>query len=228
MYALYSKNKPKSDSLLASHGNAFFRVSGTDSSLPRTAPPMGAGGLPELWGPLPAETALLGRQFKQIQLGDKMNLASYLLKPIQRMSKYALLLKDLIKTCGEAQEQELAYLRAAEQMVRFQLRHGNDLLAMDAIRDCDVRIGQEGWKRMCAQGCCRRQLLLPGFCFHKPRARPFPRLGQGAVGSSRPLKAIPRRHVELDLARTSGEGRKGAGGILGALLRGHLPSSENN
>lgn len=82
-----------------------------------------------------------------------MNLASYLLKPIQRMSKYALLLKDLIRKCGEAQEQELAYLRAAEQMVRFQLRHGNDLLAMDAIRDCDVRIGQEGWKRTCAQGC---------------------------------------------------------------------------
>lgn len=23
-------------------------------------------------------------------------------------------------------------------MVRFQLRHGNDLLAMDALKDCDV------------------------------------------------------------------------------------------
>uniref|UniRef100_A0A8C6YIR1 Puratrophin-1 n=1 Tax=Naja naja TaxID=35670 RepID=A0A8C6YIR1_NAJNA len=107
MYALYSKNKPKSDSLLASQGNAFFR-------------------------------------FRQMQLGDKMDLASYLLKPIQRMSKYALLLKDLIKTCGEAQEQELAYLRAAEQMVRFQLRHGNDLLAMDAIRNCDVNLKEQG------------------------------------------------------------------------------------
>ncbi|XP_034281537.1 puratrophin-1 isoform X3 [Pantherophis guttatus] len=107
MYALYSKNKPKSDSLLASQGNAFFR-------------------------------------FKQMQLGDKMDLASYLLKPIQRMSKYALLLKDLIGTCGEAQEQELAYLRAAEQMVRFQLQHGNDLLAMDAIRNCDVNLKEQG------------------------------------------------------------------------------------
>nr|XP_056718836.1 puratrophin-1 [Euleptes europaea] len=107
MYALYSKNKPKSDSLLASHGNTFFK-------------------------------------FKQMQLGDKMDLASYLLKPIQRMSKYALLLKDLIKQCGEAQEQELFYLRAAEEMVRFQLRHGNDLLAMDAIRDCDVNLKEQG------------------------------------------------------------------------------------
>uniref|UniRef100_A0A3B1JDF7 Pleckstrin homology domain containing, family G (with RhoGef domain) member 4 n=1 Tax=Astyanax mexicanus TaxID=7994 RepID=A0A3B1JDF7_ASTMX len=71
MYALYSKNKPKSDALLASHGNSFFRV----------------------------------------KLEDKMDLASYLLKPIQRMSKYALLLKDLIKEVTEAQEQELSYLR---------------------------------------------------------------------------------------------------------------------
>ncbi|XP_056381593.1 puratrophin-1-like isoform X2 [Hyla sarda] len=107
MYALYSKNKPRSDLLLASHGNIFFKN-------------------------------------KQRQLGDKMDLASYLLKPIQRMSKYALLLKDLIKECGEAQEQELAYLRAAEEMVRFQLRHGNDLLAMDAIRDCDVNLKEQG------------------------------------------------------------------------------------
>ncbi|XP_063294220.1 uncharacterized protein LOC134579012 isoform X2 [Pelobates fuscus] len=107
MYALYSKNKPRSDQLLASHGNIFFKN-------------------------------------KQRQLGDKMDLASYLLKPIQRMSKYALLLKDLIKECGEAQEQELAYLRAAEEMVKFQLRHGNDLLAMDAIRDCDVNLKEQG------------------------------------------------------------------------------------
>eukprot|EP00079_Xenopus_tropicalis_P034805 XP_017948576.1 PREDICTED: puratrophin-1 isoform X1 [Xenopus tropicalis] len=107
MYALYSKNKPRSDALLGSHGNIFFKN-------------------------------------KQCLLGDKMDLASYLLKPIQRMSKYALLLKDLIKECEEAQEQELAYLRAAEEMVKFQLRHGNDLLAMDAIRDCDVNLKEQG------------------------------------------------------------------------------------
>ncbi|KAI4876786.1 hypothetical protein NFI96_021615 [Prochilodus magdalenae] len=107
LYALYSKNKPKSDALLASHGNSFFR-------------------------------------HKQLELEDKMDLASYLLKPIQRMSKYALLLKDLIKEVSEAQEQELSYLRAAAEMVKFQLRHGNDLLAMDAIRDCDVNLKEQG------------------------------------------------------------------------------------
>lgn len=215
MYALYSKNKPKSDSLLASHGNTFFKVNSTACIMitpgvwvtdlfkqaqfsclrgmfsttsafmaqlsaqvyvggqgqrcgecfgrePSTqqhwsyglAFPCRANRVPQsgkLWVSVPAwgHRALHGKllpstlccisQFKQVQLGDKMDLASYLLKPIQRMSKYALLLKDLIKECSEAQEQELGYLRAAEEMVKFQLRHGNDLLAMDAIRDCDVR-----------------------------------------------------------------------------------------
>ncbi|XP_030574584.1 uncharacterized protein plekhg4 isoform X2 [Archocentrus centrarchus] len=107
LYALYSKNKPKSDALLANHGHSFFRR-------------------------------------KQLELGDKMDLSSYLLKPVQRMSKYALLLTDLMKEVGVAQEAELATLQRATNMVKFQLRHGNDLLAMDAIRDCDVNLKEQG------------------------------------------------------------------------------------
>ncbi|XP_035855093.1 puratrophin-1 isoform X2 [Sander lucioperca] len=107
LYALYSKNKPKSDALLANHGNSFFRR-------------------------------------KQLDLGDKMDLSSYLLKPVQRMSKYALLLTDLMKEVAVAQEAELNALQAATNMVKFQLRHGNDLLAMDAIRDCDVNLKEQG------------------------------------------------------------------------------------
>ena len=79
-------------------------------------------------------------QDKQRALGDKMDLASYLLKPVQRMGKYALLLQDLLKEARRcpAREQELGELKAAEDMLRFQLRHGNDLLAMDAVRGCNV------------------------------------------------------------------------------------------
>lgn len=121
LYALYNKNKPNSDSLMAEYGTAFFKQ-------------------------------------KQLELGDKMDLASYLLKPVQRMGKYALLLQQLVKAGTDLSEQMSgkddkdekddgmkpivegeAELRAAEQMVRFQLRHGNDLLAMDSLRDCDVR-----------------------------------------------------------------------------------------
>lgn len=36
------------------------------------------------------------------------------------------------------------HLRQAESMVRFQLRHGNDLLAMDSLRECDVNLKEQG------------------------------------------------------------------------------------
>ncbi|XP_073703015.1 pleckstrin homology domain-containing family G member 4B-like [Garra rufa] len=131
MYALYSKNKPRSDALLTSHGNSFFKN-------------------------------------KQVELGDKMDLASYLLKPIQRMSKYALLLKDLIKECSQSQEQELTDLRTAEELVKFQLRHGNDLLAMDAIRGCDVNLKEQGQLRCQDEfivWCGRKKYLRHVFLF---------------------------------------------------------------
>lgn len=103
LYALYNKNKPKSDSLMSEYGTVFFNA-------------------------------------KQVELGDKMDLASYLLKPVQRMGKYALLLQQLMK----ASRQDVPDLRDAETMVRFQLRHGNDLLAMDSLRDCDVNVKEQG------------------------------------------------------------------------------------
>ncbi|XP_073747245.1 pleckstrin homology domain-containing family G member 4B [Callorhinus ursinus] len=127
MYALYSKNKPQSDALLYSHGNAFFKD-------------------------------------KQRELGDKMDLASYLLKPVQRMGKYALLLQDLVREASScpAWEQELGELRAAEDVVRFQLRHGNDLLAMDAVRGCDVDLKEQGQLRCQDEFivCCGRKKYL--------------------------------------------------------------------
>lgn len=106
LYALYNKNKPKSDALMSEYGNTFFRK-------------------------------------KQLELQDKMDLASYLLKPVQRMGKYALLLKQLLKECPERETEHKA-LKAAEEMVRFQLRHGNDLLAMDALKDSDVNVKEQG------------------------------------------------------------------------------------
>lgn len=91
-------------------------------------------------------------QDKQQELGDKMDLDSYLLKPMQCMGKYALLLQDPVKEAGlcPAQQQELGELGAAEDVVRFQLCHGNDLLTVDAIRDCDLSVqGPDGLS--CAQ-----------------------------------------------------------------------------
>ncbi|GCC45958.1 hypothetical protein chiPu_0030192, partial [Chiloscyllium punctatum] len=74
---------------------------------------------------------------KQLSLGDRTDLGSYLDKPIQRMTSYSLLLQELMGECSTENTQERRNLRAAMEMVQFQLQHGNDLLAMDAIRECD-------------------------------------------------------------------------------------------
>lgn len=106
-------------------------------------------------------------QRKQQELGDLMDLSSYLLRPIQRISKYSLLLQDVLALAGShgpkgtsqepllsaggcgpsvhvldlasgEREREMADIQAAADLVQFQMRHGNDLLTMDAIRECDV------------------------------------------------------------------------------------------
>ncbi|XP_017278402.1 uncharacterized protein LOC108239883 isoform X2 [Kryptolebias marmoratus] len=81
---------------------------------------------------------------KQLKLGDKMDLWSYLLKPVQRISKYSLLLQDVMRECGPEQSREIAEIKAALEVIHFQLRHGNNLLAMDAIRNCDVNLKEQG------------------------------------------------------------------------------------
>lgn len=105
LYALYSKNKPRSDLVMCEQGTNFFKV-------------------------------------KQRELEDKMDLASYLLKPVQRMGKYALLLHNICKHTSDAHNKEA--LREAESMVKFQLRHGNDLLAMDSIMECEINLKEQG------------------------------------------------------------------------------------
>lgn len=116
-------------------------------------------------------TFFVPSQKKQQELGDMMDLSSYLLRPIQRISKYSLLLQDMLALAGSyrpkdiiqdalcisnicaqsvsgpavyvpdltSSERERAEIQAAAALIRFQMRHGNDLLTMDAIQDCDVR-----------------------------------------------------------------------------------------
>ena len=80
---------------------------------------------------------------KQMMLNDKMNLASYLLKPTQRLAKYALLLQDLMKHCPSGHQHESS-LESAISVVKFLLRHGNDLLALESLKDCDLELKDYG------------------------------------------------------------------------------------
>ena len=45
------------------------------------------------------------------------------------------------KKCNKEEKKSL---QEAEELVKFQLRHGNDLLTMDSIRDCDVNLKEQG------------------------------------------------------------------------------------
>ncbi|XP_072553584.1 uncharacterized protein KIAA1755 homolog [Salminus brasiliensis] len=81
---------------------------------------------------------------KQLELRDSMDLSSYLLKPVQRVSKYSLLLQEMLGECGPGQVSERQEIQAAADIIRFQLRHGNDLLTMDAIRNCDLNLKEQG------------------------------------------------------------------------------------
>ncbi|XP_051955640.1 pleckstrin homology domain-containing family G member 4B-like isoform X2 [Xyrauchen texanus] len=81
---------------------------------------------------------------KQMELGDSMDLSSYLLKPVQRISKYSLLLQEILEDCVPDQSGEREEIQAALEIVRFQLRHGNDLLTMDAILGCDLNLNEQG------------------------------------------------------------------------------------
>jgi len=101
MYALYVKNKPTSDRLLAESGKFF--------------------------------------QSKQLELGDKMDLASYLLKPVQRLGKYSLFLEGISKTTKQKTE-----LLKAKKIIQFQLQHGDNLLAMDSIKGCEIDLKEQG------------------------------------------------------------------------------------
>ena len=47
-------------------------------------------------------------------LGDRLDLSSYLLKPVQRMGKYALLLQQIIKECSTG-HQEYNDLKVTEK-----------------------------------------------------------------------------------------------------------------
>lgn len=129
LYALYSKNKPQSDTLIQHH--KYFK-------------------------------------WKQMELGDSMDLSSYLLKPVQRISKYSLLLQEILEDCASDQSEEKQEIQAALDVVRFQLRHGNDLLTMDAIRDCDLNLNEQGqlirqdefWVIFRKKRCLRRVFLF--------------------------------------------------------------------
>ena len=102
-------------------------------------------------------------QKRQMQLGDKLDLSSFLLKPVQRLTKYQQILRAIIdilmslhsyllkkngetvsKEFTEIKCEELDLLNQAEDMIKWFLRQGNDILAAELIKDCPWNYKTEG------------------------------------------------------------------------------------
>uniref|UniRef100_A0A3P9CZL9 Uncharacterized LOC101485553 n=1 Tax=Maylandia zebra TaxID=106582 RepID=A0A3P9CZL9_9CICH len=92
--------------------------------------------LPELEA-CPREPAMMARCF----LRHSESFGLYALYSKNKPQSDALILHDL--TSSE-RERERAEIQAAAALIRFQMRHGNDLLTMDAIQDCDVNLKEQG------------------------------------------------------------------------------------
>lgn len=107
-------------------------------------------------------------QRRQLELGDRLDLSSYLLEPVQRIPRYKLFLDDLVKTyinyenerCesdsrisklsvdsdetggsnGESEGDETPFesLKLAKTMIECVLTAVDGIMALENIRDCPV------------------------------------------------------------------------------------------
>ncbi|OQV20601.1 putative Pleckstrin-like proteiny domain-containing family G member 4B [Hypsibius exemplaris] len=87
--------------------------------------------------------------FEKIQqsLGDSLDLSSFLLKPVQRLVKYKDFLERLLN-CST--KNDMTNICDALDVVKFYLRHGDDLLAMDLLVNCvTFNVKQQGrlWRQ---------------------------------------------------------------------------------
>ncbi|VDK27435.1 unnamed protein product [Gongylonema pulchrum] len=103
LYALYAKNKPKSDQLMREAGQKFF------SSVQSLA-----------------------------------DLSHLLIKPIERIGKYALALQQLLNAAPPNKTDVLEMLGKVAAIVGHQVRRGADLLAMERITGCDLNLREQG------------------------------------------------------------------------------------
>ncbi|VDK76894.1 unnamed protein product [Onchocerca ochengi] len=103
LYALYAKNKPKSDQLMREAGHKFF------SSVQSIA-----------------------------------DLSHLLIKPIERIGKYALALQQLLNAAPPNKMEVLEVLEKVAMIVGQQIRRGSDLLAMERITNCDLNLKEQG------------------------------------------------------------------------------------
>ncbi|XP_071052607.1 rhoGEF domain-containing protein gxcJ-like isoform X2 [Onthophagus taurus] len=80
---------------------------------------------------------------RQKQLNDKKTCDSYLLTPVQRTTRYKLLLESLLKDLKKNGE-ETTLLEKAIDFIDKNISEANRLLAIDSIRNCPINLTNKG------------------------------------------------------------------------------------
>lgn len=153
MYVKYCENKPRSEALLATPAGSHFDV----SSVVHLCHVMSHD--------------LLWCQGLQLQLGQKENISSLLIRPVQRITKYQLLLGQLLRYAEKYGLPSVQVEKAVELMTEVPKR-ANDMMKLSSIQDYPGNINANGSLLMCddftlfekthRNGVTRRVFLLEG------------------------------------------------------------------
>lgn len=76
---------------------------------------------------------------RQQELGDRLDLSSYLLTPIQRLGKYILILENIRKELKKLDEPS-DHIAHALDIIKKQMKIGNDSIAIDSIKNCPINL----------------------------------------------------------------------------------------
>uniref|UniRef100_F7FTM4 Rho guanine nucleotide exchange factor 40 n=1 Tax=Monodelphis domestica TaxID=13616 RepID=F7FTM4_MONDO len=94
-------------------------------------------------------------------------LPRFLQQPLEQLARYGKLLEELLKETGTEPSSERQALAAALQMLRDQEDRGRDLLAVEAVRGCEVDLKEQGqllhrdpFTVFCGRRKCLRHVFL--------------------------------------------------------------------
>lgn len=129
MYVVYCQNKPKSEHIVSEYLDTFFEVCHhffvfvqvTDERL-----------------------GFFGQELRQ-KLGHKLQLPDLLIKPVQRIMKYQLLLRDLLKCTEKAGlDKEAEDLKKAVHIMHIVPKAANDMMCVGRLQNFDGKITAQG------------------------------------------------------------------------------------
>ena len=104
-------------------------------------------------------------------LGHKLQLPDLLIKPVQRIMKYQLLLKDILKYTEKAGlQKQTSELRKAVEVMHVMPKAANDMMNVGRLQGFDGNIIQQGKCGMCLTNLC----ILWHILFSHTPSHPLP------------------------------------------------------